>query len=137
MTTTALSRRAVLSGAAAVGAAAALAACGGGSNSTTQSGSDAATSAEVNAADVPVGGGTIVSNPAVVITQPSQGTFKAFSAVCTHQGCLVSRVENDRIICPCHGSTFSTADGSVITGPATQALASRTVSVSGDKLTIR
>jgi nitrite reductase/ring-hydroxylating ferredoxin subunit len=144
MTMTPLSRRAVFSGAAAIGAAAALAACGddSGSGSTAesgpdaQSGSDASAGAELNVADVPVGGGTIVASPGVVVTQPSQGSFKAFSAVCTHQGCLVSKVENGRIICACHNSMFSAADGSVVSGPATRALAARNVTVSADTLTV-
>ncbi len=136
--TTPLSRRAVLSGAAAVGTAAALAACGGdsGSGASAQSDSETSAGAEVNVADVPVGGGTIVASADVVVTQPSQGSFKAFSAVCTHQGCLVSKVDNGRITCACHNSTFSAADGSVLSGPATRALAARGVTVSGDTLTI-
>jgi Rieske Fe-S protein len=138
MTTTPVSRRVVLLGGAAIGTAAALAACGedSGSGSTAQSGSDASAGAELNVADVPVGGGTIVASPGVVVTQPSQGSFKAFSAVCTHQGCLVSKVENGRIICACHNSMFSAADGSVVSGPATRALAARNVTVSGDTLTV-
>ncbi len=135
--TTPLSRRAVLSGAAAIGTAAALAACGddSGSGSTAESGPESLTG-EVDVADVPVGGGTIVANPSVVVTQPNQGNFKAFSAVCTHQGCIVSKVENGRIICACHNSTFSAVDGSVLSGPATRSLAARSVTVSGDTLTI-
>jgi nitrite reductase/ring-hydroxylating ferredoxin subunit len=138
MMTTPMSRRAVLSGAAAIGTAAALAACGedSGSGTTAGSGSDASAGAELSVADVPVGGGTIVAAPGVVVTQPSQGSFKAFSAVCTHQGCLVSKVENGRIICACHNSMFSAADGSVVSGPATRALAARNVTVSGDTVTV-
>jgi nitrite reductase/ring-hydroxylating ferredoxin subunit len=138
MTTTPVSRRLVLLGGAAIGTAAALAACGedSASGSTAQSGSDASAGAELNVADVPVGGGTIVASPGVVVTQPSQGSFKAFSAVCTHQGCVVSKVENGRIICACHNSMFSAADGSVVSGPATRALAARNVTVSGDTLTV-
>ena len=54
----------------------------------------------------------------VVVTQPSRGRFRCFTAVCTHQGCLVSDVEGGTINCPCHGSRFSIADGSVANGPA-------------------
>jgi Rieske Fe-S protein len=82
-------------------------------------------------ADVPVGGGVILPDAAVVVTQPTAGTIKGFSAICTHQGCLVGSVVDNEIICPCHGSKFSGTDGSVITGPATQPLAAADVAVDG------
>jgi Rieske Fe-S protein len=72
--------------------------------------------------DVPVGGGVVLADRDVVITQPVSGTFKAFSATCTHQGCAVSEVANGTINCPCHGSRFAVADGSVTAGPATTPL---------------
>src|SRR5438445_330336 len=79
----------------------------------------AAATGEVGAtADVPVGGGKVFADKQVVVTQPAQGTFAAFSAVCTHQGCTVDSVANGTINCPCHGSKFKIADGSVATGPA-------------------
>ncbi len=68
-------------------------------------------------ADVPVGGGVILADPALVITQPTAGDFKAFSSICTHQGCAVAEVTANEIVCPCHGSKFSATDGSVLTGP--------------------
>ena len=74
-------------------------------------------------ADVPVGGGVILTDAQLVITQPKAGTFKAFSAICTHQGCAVSTVENGTINCPCHGSEFAITDGSVVAGPAPEAAA--------------
>ncbi|MFB7293483.1 Rieske (2Fe-2S) protein, partial [Actinacidiphila glaucinigra] len=58
----------------------------------------------VKAADVPVGGGTVIADKKVVVTQPTAGEFKAFSAVCTHEGCLVNTVSDGTINCPCHGS---------------------------------
>lgn len=130
-----ISRRRVLTGAAAVGAAAstgaALAACGAGG--ATRSGSNSAP-VTVPAARVPVGGAVIVGQ--VVVTQPTEGTFTALSAVCTHQACLVSRVQGDTVVCTCHGSVFSTEDGSVISGPAPSPLPTRTVTVSGEDLVI-
>jgi Rieske Fe-S protein len=138
MTNPAISRRTVLAGAAAAGVTSALVACGDDTPATSGSGNSQATSspATVKAGDVPVGGGTVVADQQVVVTQPAEGTYKAFSAVCTHQGCLVTKVENSTITCSCHNSTFSAADGSVMSGPANRALAARTVSVNGDTLTV-
>ena len=64
-------------------------------------------SAEVPISAVPVGGGVILADEQVVITQPQEGVFQAFSAVCTHQGCVVSEVSDGTINCPCHGSRYS------------------------------
>lgn len=68
----------------------------------------------VGTADVPVGGGVIDADLGVVVTQPSAGEFKGFSATCTHQGCTVAEVTGGTINCPCHGSRFSVEDGSVV-----------------------
>ncbi|HEX6873264.1 MAG TPA: Rieske (2Fe-2S) protein, partial [Micromonosporaceae bacterium] len=87
---------------------------------------------DIKVADVPVGGGLVVEGKNIVVTQPAAGTFKAFSATCTHQGCLVSSVSGDKIVCACHGSQFSAADGSVVRGPARQRLPARDVTVTGD-----
>jgi Rieske Fe-S protein len=86
-------------------------------------------------ADVPVGGGVVLPDAQLVITQPKAGTFKAFSAICTHQGCTVSTVENGTINCPCHGSEFAIADGSVVAGPAPKPLPSKSIKVSGGSIT--
>jgi Rieske Fe-S protein len=87
------------------------------------------------AADIPVGSGKIFPDTQTVITQPKQGEFKAFSAVCTHQGCLVETVSNT-IDCPCHGSKFSITDGSVVNPPAEDPLPAKTIKVDGDTLTV-
>ena len=128
----AITRRGVLTGAAAIGATAALAACGTSDDST-----DTGTNGEsvtVPVADVPVGSAAIVGQ--VVVSQLTAGDFKAFSAVCTHQQCLVSRVQGQNVICTCHQSTYSAKDGSVISGPAPFPLPARTVAQSGDSITI-
>ena len=86
--------------------------------------------------DIEVGGGTIFPEDQVVITQPADGEFKCFSAVCTHQGCIVSSVSDGNINCECHGSAFSIADGSVVTGPATAPLGEQQIAVDGDSITL-
>ena len=88
-------------------------------------------SAVAQVSDIPVGGGVILEEPAVVMTQPADGEVKAFTAICTHQGCLVSEVVDNEIICPCHGSKFSATDGSVLQGPATTPLTAAGIVVEG------
>ncbi len=100
-----------------------LAACGaGGGGSNASEPSTKAGEKLGSASDVPVGGGMIYADQKVVVTQPTEGTFQGFSAICTHQGCPVSNVEDGTINCTCHGSKFSIQDGSVETGPATSPL---------------
>ncbi|MFJ3538019.1 Rieske (2Fe-2S) protein [Streptomyces sp. NPDC090109] len=86
--------------------------------------------------DIPVGGGTVFRDEKVVVTQPTAGEFKAFSAVCTHQGCLVNKVADGTIDCPCHASKFSVTDGSVVTGPATRPLPAERITVSGETISL-
>ncbi|MEV4432631.1 Rieske (2Fe-2S) protein [Streptomyces sp. NPDC049555] len=141
-------RRGVVAAASAASLAAVLAACGGGSTSSSGSSDSAAATggdgdrpagageALGKAADVPVGGGKVFADRKVVVTQPAKGEFKAFSAVCTHQGCLVQDVADGIINCPCHHSRFSATDGSVRGGPAQRPLAEQKVSVSGDSLVL-
>jgi Rieske Fe-S protein len=81
--------------------------------------------------DIPVGGGKIFKDQKVVVTQPAKDEFKAFSAICTHQGCTVGSVANGTINCPCHGSRFRIADGSVAHGPATRPLPEEKITVEG------
>lgn len=140
MTIEPINRRTVLRGAALVGAAAGMTACGGEASpqaAETAAGIGAApapTAAETSlgsTADVPVGGGRIYKMQRVVVTQPTTGSFKAFSAECTHQGCLVSSVEENAIRCSCHNSSFSISDGSVLGGPATAPLKEQTMTHSG------
>jgi Rieske Fe-S protein len=85
-------------------------------------------------AEVPEGGGKIIDGKNIVITQPQAGSFKAFTAVCTHQGCIVNSVADGTIDCPCHGSKFSIKDGSVVNGPASSPLAPVAIKVDGTSI---
>jgi nitrite reductase/ring-hydroxylating ferredoxin subunit len=141
-----LTRRQVLKGAAGISVLAitgALAACGGGGSSSgsgpapTSSPPDGLAGKPLaSTADVPVGGGKILGGDHVVLTQPSQGTFKAFSSTCTHQGCTLGEVSGGSIKCPCHGSRFSAENGSVQQGPATRPLPQYQVKQNGGQLTL-
>jgi Rieske Fe-S protein len=145
-------RRALLAGAGAIGTTAVLVACGtdpdedtaspaggtqsnGGSDASAGSG-DTGGSALIEKSKVPVGSGTLIPASNVVVTQPTEGEFKCFSSVCTHQGCPVTAVEGGTINCNCHGSKFSIADGSVKGGPATKPLPEKQIKVDGDSITL-
>ena len=106
------------------------------SGGTPAAGGGAASGAAVLAStsSVPVGGGKILTGQQIVITQPTAGSFKAFTAVCTHQGCIVSTVADGTIDCPCHGSKFSVKDGSVVNGPAPSPLAPVAIKVQGTSI---
>ncbi|MEZ0580675.1 ubiquinol-cytochrome c reductase iron-sulfur subunit [Nocardioides sp. MH1] len=126
------SRRIVFQGLGALGVAVALAGCAGG-----EGGSDkevAAGTVLTTTDQVPVGGGVVLVDAKVVVTQPTEGDFKAFTAICTHQGLLVGEVENGVIHCDNHGSEFDYATGQVTQGPASQPLATVDIEVKGDKI---
>ena len=89
----------------------------------------------VKETDIPVGSGKIFPDAQTVITQPKEGEFKAFSSICTHQGCQVDAVTTT-INCPCHGSKYSITDGSVVNPPAPQPLPPKTIKLQGDTLTV-
>lgn len=146
------SRRALLAGAGAVGAAVVLSACGGGDDGAgtggpgaagttapgtpVPGGGDATPGGLVGTAEIPEGGGRIIADAAVVITQPQPGEFKAFDLTCTHQRCPVSRIADGKILCTCHNSAFSISDGSPLSGPATRPLAAREIVVEGDRISL-
>lgn len=141
------SRRRALAGVAGVGALGALAACGSSSDgSTTTGGGDPTAPADGGARaagaiattdQVPANGGLIITDPEpLVITQPASGDFKCFTAICTHQGCTVGSVEDNVIICPCHKSHYDATTGAVISGPAPAPLAAKSITVTGDQITL-
>ena len=135
-----LPRQHVIRGAGLVLTAGALAACGSTedkpaaeSESSSAAPADAPNGAIAKTADVPVGSGVVVDS--VVITQPTAGDFKAFSAVCTHKGCDLDKVADGTIDCPCHGSKFN-LDGTVAKGPADKPLEAKAVKVDGDSIVL-
>ncbi|MEV6542881.1 Rieske (2Fe-2S) protein [Streptomyces sp. NPDC051665] len=148
------SRRTALAAVGAAGLAVALTACSSGDDSSSGTSSSSDTSGSTSTAgastaqgdaggtelaktsDIPEGGGKIFASQGVVVTQPTAGTYKAFSSKCTHQGCAVSSISSGAIVCPCHGSEFSVTDGSVKKGPATQGLPAEQITVSGDSITL-
>ncbi|MFF7724976.1 Rieske (2Fe-2S) protein [Streptomyces sp. NPDC008001] len=126
-------RRSVVAAAGAAGLVTVLAACGGGDGGNGGGGGDdeakGLDGGIAKTSDIPEGGGKVFPDRKVVVTQPAKGQFKAFSAVCTHQGCVVKDVSGGTVNCPCHGSKFNIADGSVQAGPAQRPLPEQKVSV--------
>jgi Rieske Fe-S protein len=118
-----------------VAAAALLTGCGG-SEEPAGDAAEPSSGALGPASEVPVGSAVIFADQQVVVAQPAAGEYVAFSATCTHQGCQVSEVSGKEIICTCHGSHFSIEDGSVLSGPASEPLASEKVTVESDQLVL-
>jgi len=126
-------RRTVL----ATGAAALVAGCSMYGDNNSGSDANASSGQEIaKTSDIPVGGGKIFKDEKVVVTQPKKGDFKAFSAVCTHQGCTVGSVSDGIIECPCHHSKYRVADGSVAGGPAPKPLPAKEITVKGNSITL-
>ena len=153
-------RRGVLAGVGLVGLAGAVSACGSGGSSSSSAGTTAGAapatagagsasssasggggstagaqgSALATTSEIPVGSGKIFTSEKIVVTQPNSGDFKAFSAVCTHMGCIVSTISNGTIDCPCHGSQYSISTGAVVGGPAPSPLPAQTIKVTGSNI---
>jgi Rieske Fe-S protein len=154
------SRRGVLAGVGLVGLAGAITACSSGSSSSSSApaapgagtgagtgggtgagsgtgaatGGGAAANALTTTSKVPVGGGVVNQAAKIVVTQPSKGEYKAFTAVCTHMGCIVNQIGNGTIDCPCHGSKYNIATGAVVNGPAPKPLAPVSIKVAGENI---
>jgi len=89
------------------------------------------------ATGVPVGGSAAFNDPATgdtsLVIQPVRGTFRAFDAICPHEGCTVQYFNSQGLfICPCHHSEFNARTGAVEAGPAPTGLKPIEVSVGTD-----
>lgn len=166
MTQVRTSRRIVFHGLGALGVAVALAGCGGdvpstsggstpgsgpdsdaaGPSSSATEGSSAPSESAppaqepaaglVATSEVPVGGGVVLPDDNLVVVQPTEGEFKAYSATCTHTGTQVSQVDGAAIGCPAHGSRFSITDGAPLNGPAAAPLPEVGVLVDNDQVVL-
>lgn len=88
--------------------------------------------------DIPVWGGkkVIIAGSAILVIRTPQA-FKAYSAICTHLGCLVAWDDKKReIICPCHAGLFD-LEGKVVAGPPPRPLPSHEVSVINGRVMVK
>ena len=86
--------------------------------------------------DIQVGSGMIYTAEKVVVTQPVKGEYRAFSAVCTHVGCILNKIADGTIDCPCHGSEFKITNGAVVTGPAPSPLPTKKIKIEDGKVVL-
>lgn len=100
----------------------ALGSCSTNSPSTTSSPAPVQGPVRIPLSDIPLGGGTILATEQIIATQATAGEYRAFSAVCQHKQCLLDSIDNQDIVCPCHGSRYSIVDGAVVQGPTTKPL---------------
>lgn len=150
-----VSRRSVLTIGAVGASAAALAACsqasspdnptvtgsaggdnssGTGSSASGSSGGSAKALAKLS--DITVGSAIAATGPdgaKIIIARPTSTTVAAFSAICTHQGCVVAP-SGGQLDCPCHGSVFNATTGAVVNGPANRPLPAVNVKLSGEDI---
>ncbi|MTE18550.1 Rieske 2Fe-2S domain-containing protein [Streptomyces sp. TRM43335] len=129
-------RRTVLCGTALAGAAGiGLTACSGPGSGDRRSPAVPTAPLDLGAADaVPVGASRLYRDQKLVVSQSEEGRFKAFSAVCTHAGCVLTSVDELEADCTCHGSRFDTTSGEVLAGPANEPLPEVPIRVAGGRL---
>jgi len=81
-----------------------------------------------------VGGFTYLEG--AIIIRITKNTFKAFSYVCTHNGCILGYDKNtNALVCPCQCGIYD-LEGNVIRGMPVKPLRQFTVQREGDVLTI-
>ncbi len=86
--------------------------------------------------DIPIGQGKVVSmgNKPIIVVNTDHGA-KAFSAICTHLGCIcIWDQTRQTIVCPCHDGQFNPTTGAVIAGPPPTPLPEIPASVEGEDI---
>lgn len=127
-----LCRRQVLGIGAGIAAAGVLAGCSE-NEAELEEGTVLASVAEIAEGEaIPV----LVGDTPMILAHTPEGEFRAFSAICTHQGCKVlPDAEQPEILeCPCHRSEFDTYTGAVLKGPAEEDLPEFPVTVQDGKI---
>lgn len=130
-----LSRRKVLAVSSASAAAVAIAACTPApENDQSPSGDTGVFTPAIELNQMPVGQAhnLIVGKEQLLLFRQDATTVHAYSAVCTHQGCLVgtgAEEPSSPFQCPCHASQFDRISGDVLSGPAIRPLARHQVKI--------
>lgn len=87
-------------------------------------------------AQIPIGSSLIVDykgSPVIVVNTGEK--FVAFSATCTHLGCIVKWLGNEKkFFCPCHAGKFD-ATGKVLAGPPPEPLHPVDIEIINDTIT--
>ncbi|GIH05062.1 iron-sulfur protein [Rhizocola hellebori] len=144
------SRRALIAGAGAVSLTGVLAACGGddqpppSSSGTTPGAAPTTGGAKpptspaplTTKSKIPVGSAVSFGADGVIVAQPTAGKFIGFSAICTHQECVLTNIKGDTIKCGCHQSEFSAKDGRVLNGPANRSLPKVDLKIEGENISL-
>jgi Rieske Fe-S protein len=68
----------------------------------------------------------LMAEAATIVLRVGDAAYEAFTAVCTHEGCLVNGLTGNHILCPCHGSEYDFS-GMNVAGPAPAPLTSFTL----------
>ena len=87
--------------------------------------------------DFPVDTGKVVpvDNKPVIVVNTSAGGVKAFSAICTHLGCVVGWDTKKTVIrSPCHDGLFNPVTGAVVGGPPPRPLPGYEVTLKDGKV---
>jgi thiosulfate dehydrogenase [quinone] large subunit len=78
---------------------------------------------------------TSVAGTSAILFRSNENKVYALSRICTHEGCSVDfDMNQNRLICPCHGANYEASDGSVISGPTTKSLAKIKVEIQGQDI---
>jgi Rieske Fe-S protein len=132
----AASRRTVLGAAVAAPVAGlGLAACGPGGSQAGPS-EPVTLGPESDVSAIPQGGAKLYGDQKTVVSKAEDGTLKAYSTVCTHAGCAISKLDGTTLTCPCHNSRFDATTGKVLQSPATEPLAELSVKTEGGKVVV-
>jgi cytochrome b6-f complex iron-sulfur subunit len=131
-------RRSIIEASLVTGAAVTLVSCGSGEKAQDLPEATGTATDAIDLSRLPVKGtaSVTVAGKGYLLYRPDEATVLAYTSVCTHQGCKVGTGSGEVFKCPCHGSEFKKADGTVAQGPAAKALTRFPATIEGAKVKI-